>query len=161
MPLFLGVEELVKQEAIRYSQLALALGFLNNDSKDVYGTTVDTLGIEIDTLISGIINIFPASPSRQRPHVTRDLLREVSERATYGEDPILRANANAAFTAAFAGFLRIGEFTYKGRHLSDPRRLQAEKPTRRCISISDAGTTLHCSCHGVRQILKIKGYGFL
>lgn len=90
--------------------------------------------------INGAKNIFPTAPTKQRDPITRDvLLKLLSSKACQGENPIDRVNVNAAFTTAFAGFLRVGEFTYKTRHLKDPALLQAEKLTRRCISTSEAG----------------------
>lgn len=94
----------------------------------------------LQLLINGVTNTFPGSQRSPRTPITRDLLKELlSERATSGEDPITRVNVNAACTMAFAGFLRLGEFTYLPSQLTNPARLSAEALTRRCISISAAG----------------------
>ncbi|KAF1968072.1 hypothetical protein BU23DRAFT_481517, partial [Bimuria novae-zelandiae CBS 107.79] len=42
-------------------------------------------------------------------------------------------NLNVAFLLAFAGFLRIGEFTHKDLDLKDIRRFRTENLTRRCV----------------------------
>ncbi|KAF1971992.1 hypothetical protein BU23DRAFT_469368, partial [Bimuria novae-zelandiae CBS 107.79] len=43
-------------------------------------------------------------------------------------------NLNVAFLLAFAGFLRIGKFTYKDLDLKDIRRFCIENLTRRCVT---------------------------
>jgi hypothetical protein len=40
---------------------------------------------------------------------------------------------------AFAGFMRMGEFTHKQSDLDNPDRFKAEKLTRRCVTQSEAG----------------------
>ena len=68
----------------------------------------------ITRLINGAINLFPAKKKAKRRKILREiLLKLVSLEATRGEIKVNRLNANAAFTTAFAGFIRMGEFTYK------------------------------------------------
>jgi hypothetical protein len=65
-------------------------------------------------LINGAINLFPARKGSQRLPLTRDvLLKVISPASTAGENTVNRLNANAAFTIAFAGCMRMGEFTHK------------------------------------------------
>ncbi|KAF2174419.1 hypothetical protein K469DRAFT_550845, partial [Zopfia rhizophila CBS 207.26] len=91
----------------------------------------------IQRLIQGAKNLFPAQSRRKRLPITRDILLDVlSKRATRGEDPIDTRNLNAAFTVAFSGFLRMGEFTYKASDLIDTRRFATERLTKRCITLS-------------------------
>jgi hypothetical protein len=93
----------------------------------------------ITRLINGAINLFPARKKAERRKISREILLQlVSPEATRGETKVDRLNANAAFTTAFAGFMRMGEFTHKEVDLRDPERFKAEKLTRRCVTQSSA-----------------------
>jgi hypothetical protein len=94
-------------------------------------------------LINGAINLFPARKESQRlPQrlpLTRDvLLKVISPAATAGESTVNRLNANAAFTMAFAGFMRMGKFTHKEGDLKDRAKFKEENLTQRCITYSEA-----------------------
>jgi hypothetical protein len=68
------------------------------------------------------------------------LLAILSLQALAEEDPIDRVNFNAAFSLAFAGFIRLGEITYKDADLKDLSRLRAEKVRRQrvtCLAAQD------------------------
>lgn len=88
-------------------------------------------------LVQGARNLFPARAREQRLPITKDVLyRILQPAACQSEHPVDTANLNAAFSMAFAGFLRMGEFTYTPEQLRDERRLATEKPTRRCVTLS-------------------------
>jgi hypothetical protein len=90
-------------------------------------------------LINSAINLFPARKESQRLPLTRDvLLKVISPAATAEESTVNRLNANAAFTMAFAGFMRMGEFTHKEGDLKDHAKFKEENLTRRCITYSEA-----------------------
>ena len=93
----------------------------------------------IQRLINGAINLFPAKSKPERRPISRELLLKlVSSEATQGESKVDRLNGNAAFTMAFAGFMRMGEFTHNQSSLKDPARFQTENLTRRCVIQSAA-----------------------
>ena len=93
----------------------------------------------IQRLINGAIHLFPAKSKPERRPISRELLLKlVSPEATQGENKIDRLNGNAAFTMAFAGFMRMGEFTHNQSSLKDPARFQTENLTRRCVTQSAA-----------------------
>jgi hypothetical protein len=50
---------------------------------------------------------------------------------------------------AFAGFMRIGEFTHKQSDLSDLNRFKIEKLTRRCVTQSEGGDH-YTLCKGLK-----------
>ena len=90
-------------------------------------------------LINGAINLFPARSKIDRRPLSREmLLKVISPAATKGETSIDTLNANAAFTMAFAGFMRMGEFTHKQAELKDHTKFKAERLTRRCVTRSTA-----------------------
>jgi hypothetical protein len=62
------------------------------------------------------------------------LLAILSLQALAEEDPIDRGNFNAAFSLAFAGYMRLGEMTYKDADLKDLCRLRAEKVRRQRVT---------------------------
>jgi hypothetical protein len=91
----------------------------------------------IDRLIKGASNLFPAISRPQRLPITRNiLLKLISPTASAGEHSIDTLNLNAAFTAAHAGFLRFGEFTFKLSETTDINTLVATKPTRGSVKFS-------------------------
>ncbi|KAF1967324.1 hypothetical protein BU23DRAFT_379921, partial [Bimuria novae-zelandiae CBS 107.79] len=90
-------------------------------------------------LVQGARNFFPARTWEQRLPITKDILHGILRPdACQSEHPVDTVNLNAAFSMAFAGFLRMGEFTYTPEQLRNERRLVAEKPTRRCVAISQS-----------------------
>jgi hypothetical protein len=85
----------------------------------------------LQRLIQGAKNLFPPVRKRGRLPITRTILSNIlSPTASVGEKSIDKINLNAAFSLAFAGFMRLGEITYKDADLKDMRRLRAEKVTR-------------------------------
>lgn len=97
----------------------------------------------IDRLLHGARNLFPPRPKRKRLPITRDILTAIlSPEASRNEHPIDRLNLDAAFSLAFAGFLRLGEITYTLAHTKDMRRFQAERPTRRCVTLDSQNEAL-------------------
>jgi integrase len=94
----------------------------------------------VQRLLDGAIRLFPAKPKRKRLALTRDiLLKALTPEASRNETQSDRLNANAAFSMAFAGFMRIGEFTHKQSDLDDLNRFTIEKLTRRCVTQSEGG----------------------
>ena len=80
--------------------------------------------------MQGANNFFPAEPRPQRTPISRSLLiRLISPEATAAEPHLDTLAVNAAFTLAFAAFLRMGEFTFPVSALSDRRRQQHEHIT--------------------------------
>lgn len=64
----------------------------------------------IQRLLDGAINLFSAKVKRKRLPLTRDvLLKILAPEASRGETQHDCLNANAAFSMAFAGFMRMGE----------------------------------------------------
>lgn len=89
-------------------------------------------------LIDGAANLFPRGPSHKKIPITRDVLCGLmSPQATRGETEYNTLNLNAAFSLAFSGFLRMGEFTWTGEETRSKRSFAATRPTRRCITFSD------------------------
>jgi hypothetical protein len=78
-------------------------------------------------IVQGAVNLFPAQPRAERTPISRNLLLHlVSPAATASENALDALAVNAAFTLAFAAFLRMGEFTYPSSGLADRRRLEQE-----------------------------------
>ena len=73
-------------------------------------------------MLLGAATEFPRNaPGSDRPRdpFTRAFLADMlSERATVHEEAITMANLNAAFTLAFVGFMRMGEFTWPNEELA-------------------------------------------
>jgi hypothetical protein len=91
----------------------------------------------IRRLVQGGINLFPPQPRPERTPISRALLlRLVSPEASQGEKHTDALAINAAFTLAFAAFLRMGELTYPSSALSDRQRLKAEFLTVPRVSIA-------------------------
>jgi integrase len=65
--------------------------------------------------------MFPPGPKRRREPITRDLLLKILPDLPTGRTGLDRDNANvyAAFCVAFAGFMRMGEFTYSAAMASN------------------------------------------
>lgn len=64
--------------------------------------------VHIKRLIKGARNVFPPSPKRIRHPITMTILKSILPSFSTDKDD---ANIHAAFSIAFAGFLRMGEFT--------------------------------------------------
>jgi len=91
-------------------------------------------------LLAGVKNLFPHESKRHRKAISRSFLTELlSEAASSGEHPLDTLNLNAAFTMAFYGFMRMGEFTRTPRDLKDVKRFKAEKLTRRRVVPAPVG----------------------
>ena len=72
------------------------------------------------------------TPSRPRHPITREILLKIVD---HGEDSI-RLNLNAAFTLAFAGFLRLGEITYDARQRANSLAFIRDHITRKVVQFS-------------------------
>jgi hypothetical protein len=64
--------------------------------------------VHIKRLIKGARNVFPPAPKRTRHPITMTVLKSILPPLSADKDD---ANIHAAFCIAFAGFLRMGEFT--------------------------------------------------
>jgi len=64
--------------------------------------------VHIKRLIKGARNVFPPAPKRTRHPITMAILKSILPPLSADKDD---ANIHAAFCIAFAGFLRMGEFT--------------------------------------------------
>lgn len=70
-------------------------------------------------LLQGAANLFPAESSDKQEPMTSELLEQMlTQRAATNETWNTQLNLNAAFTLAFAAFLRMGEFTWPDSHVS-------------------------------------------
>lgn len=64
-------------------------------------------------LLQGAANLFPAESSDKREPMSPEVLKGMlTTRAATNETTSTQLNLNAAFTLAFAAFLRMGEFTW-------------------------------------------------
>lgn len=89
-------------------------------------------------LISGATGLFPKRRRSPKRVITKELLKSLlSSKACEGESETDTLNLNAAFTLAFSGFLRMGEFTWTRAELEQPRTFLNTRPTRRCITMDD------------------------
>lgn len=89
----------------------------------------------IRRLLAGAANLFPKRSRERKLFITRQLLIDlISTRATEGESEHDTLNLNAAFTLAFSGFLRMGEFTWGQKEPQRRRTFAATRPTRGCIT---------------------------
>jgi hypothetical protein len=93
----------------------------------------------LQRLIQGAKNLFPPTKKQGQLPITRAILPAIlSPQASAEENLIDRVKPHAAFSLAFAGFMRLGEITYKDADLKNPRRLRAEKVTRQGVTCSAA-----------------------
>jgi hypothetical protein len=91
-------------------------------------------------MLAGAHHAFVKRPAPARLPLSRDLLlRLLTPEAVAGEPDADTVNLNAAFTLAFAGFLRIGEFTYKEPELRHPALFNGRRLTPACITFSANG----------------------
>lgn len=79
----------------------------------------------LDRLIQGARSLFQG-PRRERLPITQELLTTVTPTANSLDD----LNINAAFKLAFAGFLRMGEFTHAKEKEADTRAFAATNLSR-------------------------------
>lgn len=88
-------------------------------------------------LITGVSSLFPRATRPPKVPILRDLLKNLfSPVATASENPHDTLNLNAAFAVAWAGFLRMGEFTWEKKDMLDIRTFQATRLTRRCVAMA-------------------------
>jgi integrase len=73
--------------------------------------------VHIKRLIKGARNVFPPTPKRPRHPITLAILKGILPSLSDNKD---EANIHAAFCIAFAGFLRMGEFTNTATDLAAP-----------------------------------------
>lgn len=71
--------------------------------------------VHLKRLIKGARNVFPPAPKRTRHPITMTILKSILPRLSADKDD---ANIHAAFCIAFAGFLRMGEFTNTAKDLT-------------------------------------------
>lgn len=91
-------------------------------------------------LCKGATNIFPRSPSSVKVPVTKVLLRRLlTTQAIAGEHSQDTLNINAAITLAWAGFLRMGEFTWKDKEVLSSARFKRTRPTKSSVTPSASG----------------------
>ena len=83
-------------------------------------------------MIRGARRLFPSRSVDQRRPITKSILRQITNPSLElpGSDGV---NITVAFKVAFAGFLRLGEFTYSTADLSRPRAFSAAKVKRNDI----------------------------
>lgn len=89
----------------------------------------------VKRLVAGAASLFPKQPGSPKLPITREILIQLlSSTACVGENPSDTLNLNAAFSLAFSGFLRMGEFTWEAGEVRSPCTFAATRPTRRCIT---------------------------
>lgn len=92
----------------------------------------------IKRLVQGAANLFPRAAKTKRLPLTKQMLTSMlSPNACRDEHPQDTLNLNAAFTLAFSGFLRMGEFTWDPKEVNDLVAFSIRRPTRRCITPSE------------------------
>ncbi len=64
----------------------------------------------LQKVIKGLQRLYGEGDTRERQPITRDILLKLISR--FDQTALEGANSHAAFCLAFAGFLRMGEFTY-------------------------------------------------
>lgn len=91
-------------------------------------------------LLAGVASIFPREPRPPKVPVTRGLLiRLMSPAATAVKSVHDFLTLNAAFTVAWSGFLRLGEFTWTKADMADVNTFRKTQLTRRCVSLASEG----------------------
>lgn len=94
-------------------------------------------------LLAGGENLATTGPNNSRQAVSRTLLTALlSSQASAGEDVMDTLALNAAFSIAFAGFLRMGEFTHDDRVLRSRNLLQVAHLTVPRVAFGAYGMTL-------------------
>jgi len=91
----------------------------------------------LDRLIQGARSLFQGS-RRERLPITRELLTTVTPSSSSIDD----VNVNAAFKLAFAGFLRMGEFTHAREREADPQAFAAANLSRSDIKFATDHVTV-------------------
>lgn len=132
-----------KQKRIKASTLSTYLSSLRAVHTEMaYSDAVFDLPI-FRRLLTGGDNLASSGPSIPRPVVSRGLLIElISSQATATEHPLDTLALNAAFTLAFAGFLRMGEFTHDDRILRNREMLRLAHLTIPRVAFGAYGMTL-------------------
>lgn len=64
----------------------------------------------LQRIIAGVWRLYGEGDTCERPPITRDILLKLISR--FDQTTLEGANLHAAFCLAFAGFLRMGDFTY-------------------------------------------------
>lgn len=99
----------------------------------------------LNLLVQGACNLFPGDLNTSGPTrepLSRDLLLKlVSPDACHGEPPRDTLNLNAAFCLAFAGFLRMGEFTWSLASLRSPG-FSRRHLTHRCVTMESGALSV-------------------
>ncbi|KAF2728402.1 hypothetical protein EJ04DRAFT_449442, partial [Polyplosphaeria fusca] len=89
-------------------------------------------------LLTGAHRLFPPREKRKWLPISREILDKIlSPKASQSEHRVDRLNLNTAFTAAFSGFLRMGEITYKTADLLYQRQFTTEKVIQHNVTFAD------------------------
>jgi integrase len=91
----------------------------------------------IKRILRGSLRKFRATPIRPRAEITKDILERIIRTLGYHYDD---TNIRAAFTTAFAGFLRAGELTWESW---DPATSPLSLLSRGSVKFVDQGILLH------------------
>lgn len=73
---------------------------------------------QLERMIAGVRRLRGEAGTRERNPMTKDILLHLLPQ--FDRSTLHGATIQAAFCLAFAGFLRVGEFTYEARDLLDP-----------------------------------------
>lgn len=96
-----------------------------------FSTTVFD-SFQLDRVLRGVRRMFPQAKKTRLP-ITKDILLNITRtKPTSLQD----LNINTAFKVAWAGFLRMGEFTYTKADLKNRKLFSATKLTRSDITFS-------------------------
>lgn len=93
----------------------------------------------LDRIIRGGKRLFPYVKALRYP-ISQSMLERITSTAIDNQNPDINdLNVNTAFLVAWAGFLRMGEFTYSKAELQDILLFERTRLTRNDISFSDDG----------------------
>jgi hypothetical protein len=124
-----------KVAKVQYSTIQADLSALKSVPIDRGEDTTVFASETLKRMVKGTAALWPKPKPRDRMKIDPTLLTKlVSPEATRGESETDRLNLNAAITTAFAGFLRMGEFTHTRAQLARQQDFERQRLTTRCVT---------------------------